>query len=711
LGVFFVLLFVGIMQTPLNTHPFILYSLWQRILSTSKAITLFSLVILLSSLALPAAAQNSDFYKDFVIINGTYYYTNLAVNGLNPFDGKYFGEFDRGTGSLTLGAEANTFSTNNDDVQPPQLFYRIYLEDATPPTNFTALNLGFVVAGADGGPNNKKWNNTSNKLNLVATTSTPGVYVLEVFFRTDRNYNSNNFAFDSRNGLNYKGYFKVNGTLPEWNGTTSNSWTEAKNWTPNTVPDANTDAIIRYVPNGRLPIISDGIASVRTLTVIGNPSIPGDATLVQTGGDLRVFGNFNNGGSNFQQTGGTFTLAGNNTQAFDGANFLRVNVDGGSDKYLRGRMDVRQTLRFQSGRIVTATDNPNDFSVDLGAGAVVIDESETSYVLGVLRSKDQVVSQNNVSSFGNIGVDLLPTTGNPGTTTATRITGPSDFAYSGIGTSKSIRRGFTFAPSNNGIFNFSLVFHYLNTELQGTPEDNLLLFRSLRGSGPFENLGKSTIDKSNKTLTRNNIGGALAATFTLGNSANPLPVTLVSFTANPTAQGGALLRWATATETNNKGFGIERQLTSSDSWQSVGYLASGNNTTGGTYEYTDKSLIKAAFSPQAYYRLRQEDQDGKVSYSPVAVVSRSAVAASSDLLLSPVPVTGSNISLTFAEAGQAGSEITITNTQGQRLFSQTTQASANAALSLPVERLAAGVYIVSVRVPGQAVRHARFVKL
>ncbi|MFD1872066.1 T9SS type A sorting domain-containing protein [Hymenobacter bucti] len=207
------------------------------------------------------------------------------------------------------------------------------------------------------------------------------------------------------------------------------------------------------------------------------------------------------------------------------------------------------------------------------------------------------------------------------------------------------------------------------------------------------------------------ITGTLAATFTLGATTLPLPVTLVSFTATPTAQGAALLRWTTAVETNNKGFGIERQLASGDTWQSVGYLASGNNATGSTYEYTDKSLSVAASTPQAYYRLRQEDQDGKLSYSPVAVIARPAVAASSDLLLSPVPVTGASLSLSFAEAGQAGTEISIINTQGQRLFSQTTQTSSDAVLSLPVERLAAGVYIVSVRVPGQAVRHARFVKL
>jgi hypothetical protein len=185
----------------------------------------------------------------------------------------------------------------------------------------------------------------------------------------------------------------------------------------------------------------------------------------------------------------------------------------------------------------------------------------------------------------------------------------------------------------------------------------------------------------------------------------------VSFTATPTAQGGALLRWTTASETNNKGFGIERQLASGGAWQQVGYLASGNNALGGTYTYTDKSLATAPASPQAYYRLRQEDLDGKTSYSPVAVITRSVTAVSTDLVLSPVPVTGASISLTFAEAAQAGSEITITSTSGQRMLSYTTQASNAAELNLPVEKLAPGVYIVSVRVPGQALRYARFVKL
>ncbi|TDN38288.1 hypothetical protein A8B98_25135 [Hymenobacter sp. UV11] len=224
-------------------------------------------------------------------------------------------------------------------------------------------------------------------------------------------------------------------------------------------------------------------------------------------------------------------------------------------------------------------------------------------------------------------------------------------------------------------------------------------------------MNKTSADQSERTVTLNSFAGTLVNTFTLGDAANPLPVTLTSFTAAPTAQGAALLRWVTATESNNRGFGIERQLGTSEAWQSVGFAAA-KATTGSTYEFTDKSLITAPASTQAYYRLRQEDIDGKVTYSPVAVISRMAAVASTELTLSPVPVGGTdNLSVGLAEAGQAGIMVAVINTQGQRLMNFTTQASTSGALSLPVSSLAAGVYIVTVQVPGQAARHARFVKL
>lgn len=273
---------------------------------------------------------------------------------------------------------------------------------------------------------------------------------------------------------------------------------------------------------------------------------------------------------------------------------------------------------------------------------------------------------------------------------------------------QSVKRSFYFVPTNLPS-SFSLSFSYLTAELNGNTAANLSFFSSPATTNNFTSIGRTSSSANLVTLT--NITSTLLSTFTVAEPAVPLPVTLISFTATPTAQGAALLRWATATESNNRGFGIERQLGANEAWQSVGFVAAGA-TTGSTYEFTDKSLVNAPASAQAYYRLRQEDLNGKVTYSPVAAINRTAAVAATELTLSPVPVSGTdNLAVGLAEAGQAGIMVAVTNTQGQRLMSFTTQASTDGALSLPVTSLAAGVYIVTVQVPGQAARHARFVKL
>nr|GFC32311.1 hypothetical protein [Tanacetum cinerariifolium] len=183
---------------------------------------------------------------------------------------------------------------------------------------------------------------------------------------------------------------------------------------------------------------------------------------------------------------------------------------------------------------------------------------------------------------------------------------------------------------------------------------------------------------------------------------------LVAFTAKATAKGTAVLDWNTASEYNSKGFGIERQLGRNDAWQSVGYVAASNLGTGSTYQFIDQSLATATTSPQAYYRLRQEDLDGTTTYSPVAVVTRPVASGSTELVLSPVPATDANLSVAFAEVGQAGLEVAVLNTQGQRMLHFTTEASTDAALSLPVQGLAAGMYIVQQKAPAGSSQRALF---
>jgi hypothetical protein len=732
------LLFLDTMQKLLNNKLDSAAHL-KRIFS-SKGWLLASLLLVLLGLA--TSAQAASFGSNYVTIggsnttvNGEYFTNSNALAGNSGHStAKSFrtigniGSFDRGTGSLLLSGEANTTSENGNGnaAVSVTLSYRVF-PAGTPVSGrpaFTQVALSKTGPSTGNGANAvSKWK-TPSAYQLLSSTSSAVNYTLELLYQVTEA--SGSIFSDNNSTNNYLANFSVNGAAPAtWTGTTSTDWFTDSNWSTGVRPTSQTDVTIALGAT-RYPSISGTngrIAQVRTLR-LDKSSNPGSSTyiLALNSGDLQIFGDFINPNSGFKQNAGFFTLAGTN-QIFNGTAFTDVRIKGGGVKTLTTQMDILNSLTFfndgvgvPGGVLATNTTSADDFNVTLSTSfSQIAGENETSYVLGVLRAF-RTLTRGATNTYGNIGIDVnisLSSPEDPGSSAVTRRT---DLSYVGAGltsTSTSINRSFTFSaiefPDNQV---FSLVFRYLNVELNGLNAANLGFYRSVSGVDPFDNLNRTSSNPSTETVVSGIITGSLAATFTLGETnVIPLPVTLVSFTAAPTAQGAALLRWTTATETNNKGFGIERQLANGDTWQSVGYLASGNNAKGGTYEYTDKSLISAVSTPQAYYRLRQEDQDGTLSYSPVAVVARQAVLASTNLQLSPVPVTGANLSLTFAEAGQAGSEISIINTQGQRLYSYTTQASSDAALSLPVERLAAGVYIVSVRVAGQAVRHARFVKL
>ncbi len=89
-----------------------------------------------------------------------------------------------------------------------------------------------------------------------------------------------------------------------------------------------------------------------------------------------------------------------------------------------------------------------------------------------------------------------------------------------------------------------------------------------------------------------------------------VPVELSSFTANA-AGGDVTLNWTTATETNNRGFEIERK-SSTSSYQKVGYAAGfGTTTEPKSYSYSDKDLGTGSYT----YRLKQIDLDGSSKYS------------------------------------------------------------------------------------------------
>jgi hypothetical protein len=92
------------------------------------------------------------------------------------------------------------------------------------------------------------------------------------------------------------------------------------------------------------------------------------------------------------------------------------------------------------------------------------------------------------------------------------------------------------------------------------------------------------------------------------------PVELVSFTAKAVG-GDVTLKWKTETETNNKGFEVERSQNSkvkSQKWGKVGFVeGNGTTTDEHTYQFEDQSISSGNY----LYRLRQIDFNGSFEYS------------------------------------------------------------------------------------------------
>lgn len=90
-----------------------------------------------------------------------------------------------------------------------------------------------------------------------------------------------------------------------------------------------------------------------------------------------------------------------------------------------------------------------------------------------------------------------------------------------------------------------------------------------------------------------------------------VPVELISFSAEREGDG-VRLSWSTTSETNNFGFVLQRKHVRGGEWQEITFLpGKGTTATPQKYRYSDKSLNPGNW----YYRLQQQDLDGRICYS------------------------------------------------------------------------------------------------
>ncbi len=113
------------------------------------------------------------------------------------------------------------------------------------------------------------------------------------------------------------------------------------------------------------------------------------------------------------------------------------------------------------------------------------------------------------------------------------------------------------------------------------------------------------------------LSGSLSVwTAIIHDTTSVVPVELSTFNSEITG-GKVLLEWETQTETNNRGFEVQRSRNSED-WITISFVeGKGTSTIPNEYKYTDEPSSSGTY----YYRLKQNDFTGNFSYSKTLEVN------------------------------------------------------------------------------------------
>ncbi len=175
-----------------------------------------------------------------------------------------------------------------------------------------------------------------------------------------------------------------------------------------------------------------------------------------------------------------------------------------------------------------------------------------------------------------------------------------------------------------------------------------------------------------------------------------VPVELTSFTA-AAEKNQVTLNWQTATETNNRGFEIQRRSSNSD-FVTIGFVeGKGTSTNSSSYSYTDKNVDNQAFS----YRLKQIDFDGSFEYSNIVEVDLSLPADFSISQNYPNPFNPST-SIRFALPVDAKVSVMLYNSLGEVVENlvEGNFTAGNHTINFNAANLTSGTYIYKIYAKG-----------
>ena len=175
-----------------------------------------------------------------------------------------------------------------------------------------------------------------------------------------------------------------------------------------------------------------------------------------------------------------------------------------------------------------------------------------------------------------------------------------------------------------------------------------------------------------------------------GTQNTPLPVEFINFEAK-SLNTHVLLSWSTASELNNQFFEVQKSIFGEQFTPIAEVSGNGTTTEIHHYNFTDTEV-----SPAAFYRLKQVDYDGTVSYSKIVrTVNEEDV----------ISFTQDNSEVTINLETFTPSEVLLLNSSGREILKDDIHSS----YSIDKRFLASGIYVLIVKCNDQ-IHHYRFYK-
>lgn len=197
-------------------------------------------------------------------------------------------------------------------------------------------------------------------------------------------------------------------------------------------------------------------------------------------------------------------------------------------------------------------------------------------------------------------------------------------------------------------------------------------------------------------LVADGVGGSICSFSVSATNVVALPVNLVQFDARFNGED-VDLEWHTASEMNNRHFTVERSYDGVSFEPVMTVNAAGNGSHGNYYSAIDSTMSEGL----VYYLLRQTDNDGRSTLSPVRTVIVTRPAAPGDITVFPNPAT-SWTEVMFPE-GDGEGVMYVTDVLGKWVEKRTVRAGEEK-IMLNIGDNAKGIYWITLERGGKVLR-------